>query len=147
MTDRNFSFSDSCFCLTLSWRGPHHIETSPLICRANQRIGFYMIETSIMKELINKWVFDRKSIRILPRRCIHKPVKNLRWSFLQKQLTALTIFAKRPILNVWLCYIDQILSSKSCCYKNRKVSGTKVSRIWQDKWFFHKYILKIFHFR
>ena len=26
-------------------RGPYHIETSPLICRANQWTGFYMIGT------------------------------------------------------------------------------------------------------
>ena len=29
----------------------YNIKTSPLICFANQRTGFYMIETSIMKEL------------------------------------------------------------------------------------------------
>ena len=32
--------------------GPYHIETSPLICRANQWTGFYMIGTSTIKELI-----------------------------------------------------------------------------------------------
>ena len=31
--------------------GPYHIEISPLICRANQWTGFYMIGTSVMKEL------------------------------------------------------------------------------------------------
>ena len=31
--------------------GPYHIETSPLICSANQWAGFYMLETSVMKEL------------------------------------------------------------------------------------------------
>ena len=30
---------------------PCHIETSPLICSANQWTGFYMIENSAMKEL------------------------------------------------------------------------------------------------
>ena len=35
-------FHDAC---------PYHIETSPLICRTNQWIGFYMIRTSVMKEL------------------------------------------------------------------------------------------------
>ena len=33
-------------------RGPYHIETSPLICRANQCTGFHMIGTTVMKELI-----------------------------------------------------------------------------------------------
>ena len=31
--------------------GPYSIETSPLICRANQWFGFCLIETSVMKEL------------------------------------------------------------------------------------------------
>ena len=31
--------------------GSYHIETSPLICRANEWTGFYMIGTSAMKEL------------------------------------------------------------------------------------------------
>ena len=32
-------------------RGPYHIETSRLICTANRLTGFYMIVTSVMKEL------------------------------------------------------------------------------------------------
>ena len=35
----------------LSWRGPYHTDTSPLICKANQWTGFYMIGVSVMKEL------------------------------------------------------------------------------------------------
>ena len=31
--------------------GPYHIETSSLICSANQWIDFYLIEASVMKEL------------------------------------------------------------------------------------------------
>ena len=31
--------------------GRYHIETSPLICGANQWTGFYMITASFMKEL------------------------------------------------------------------------------------------------
>ena len=39
--------------LTLTWRRClSHIETSPLICSANQWTGFYMIWTSVVKELI-----------------------------------------------------------------------------------------------
>ena len=37
--------------LTLYDGGPYQIETSPLISRANQWTGFYMIGTSVMKEL------------------------------------------------------------------------------------------------
>ena len=33
-------------------KGPYHIETSTLICRANQWTGSYLIGTSVMKELI-----------------------------------------------------------------------------------------------
>ena len=32
--------------------GPCHIETNPLICSVNQWTGFYMVETSAVKELI-----------------------------------------------------------------------------------------------
>ena len=32
--------------------GRYHIDTSPLICWANQWVGFYMIMASVMKELI-----------------------------------------------------------------------------------------------
>ena len=31
--------------------GPYHIETSPLIFKANQWIGFYMTGTKVMKDL------------------------------------------------------------------------------------------------
>ena len=42
--------------------GSYHIETSVLICSTNQWNGFYVIESSIMKELLN---FDSGcSIRI-----------------------------------------------------------------------------------
>ena len=37
--------------LTLSGRGSCHIETSTLICSANQCTGFCMMETSAMMEL------------------------------------------------------------------------------------------------
>ena len=44
--------------------GPYQIETSPLICSASQWTGFYMIGSSVMKELKNK---STKSC------CGHKP--------------------------------------------------------------------------
>ena len=31
--------------------GPYNIDTSPVSCSANQWTGFYMIETSVIKEL------------------------------------------------------------------------------------------------
>ena len=32
---------------------PYHVETNPLICKANQWTGFYMIGTSVMNDLIS----------------------------------------------------------------------------------------------
>ena len=39
--------------LTLCVGGPYHIETSPLICSANQWAGFYMIGTSVVQGLMS----------------------------------------------------------------------------------------------
>ena len=36
--------------------GPYYVETNPLICSADQWTGFYMIRTSVMKEL-NEYYF------------------------------------------------------------------------------------------
>ena len=56
-----------------------HIETSPLIYRANQWTGFYMVPASVMKELskftTSQWNKYWKG---------HTHKKHLRWSFLQK---------------------------------------------------------------
>ena len=35
--------------------GPYHIETSPMIYRANHWTGFYMIRTFVMKEYCSHW--------------------------------------------------------------------------------------------
>ena len=43
-----------CVPFTLSWRSPYHIETSPLMCSANQWAGFFKIGISVMKELITE---------------------------------------------------------------------------------------------
>ena len=40
--------------LTLQDEGPYHLETSPLIWRANQGTGFYVVVTSVMKQLNEK---------------------------------------------------------------------------------------------
>ena len=48
-------FCGSCAHLVINYfmtGGPYHIETSPLICIANQWIGFYMIGTSVRKKLM-----------------------------------------------------------------------------------------------
>ena len=42
---------ETIFTLTLSWRMALHLETNSLICSSNQWTCFYMIGTSVMKEL------------------------------------------------------------------------------------------------
>ena len=44
-------FQRAMICLTLSSWSSYHIETSPLICSANQWTGFYIAGTLIMREL------------------------------------------------------------------------------------------------
>ena len=51
--------------------GPYHIETSPLIRRANPWTGFYMIGTSIMKELKPLFIFVKISISGIRLYCMH----------------------------------------------------------------------------
>ena len=59
------------FILTLSWRRSLYIETSPLICGANQWNGFYMITASVMKELnlkiwwMSRWYVKRKNVEVV----------------------------------------------------------------------------------
>ena len=38
--------------------GPYHIETSPLNLSGNHWTGFYMMATSVMKELIYNHIFQ-----------------------------------------------------------------------------------------
>ena len=73
--------------------GPCYIETSTLICYANQWTGFYIIVAFVMKELRdNKFPARYRHLEITIRnilfqRRIQIPAKHLRWSVLQKQLT------------------------------------------------------------
>ena len=46
-------FSDLCLDILHSLNCPYHLETITVICSANQWNGFYMIETSVMKELVS----------------------------------------------------------------------------------------------
>ena len=41
-----------CYLLDFLDEGPYHIETGPLICNPNQWTGFYMVGTSVVKELL-----------------------------------------------------------------------------------------------
>ena len=43
--------------------GRHHIETSPLICPANQWTGFYMITAFVLKGLIS--ILNQQVIKVL----------------------------------------------------------------------------------
>ena len=60
--------------LTLSWEGPYHIETSPLICKANQWNGFFIIGISTMK-----WLMHNYCIQIV--RCILKVLEQMLQDF------------------------------------------------------------------
>ena len=68
--------------LTFPWPGHYHVETSLLICKANQSIGFYMIKNSLLKVLR---FFNRKQNLILTLKD-----KLKRW-FSVKKLTKLII--------------------------------------------------------
>ena len=46
-------FNFSSFFFNFHDGGRYHIETSPLICSANQWTGFYLISASVVKELSN----------------------------------------------------------------------------------------------
>ena len=37
--------------------GTYYVKTSPLICKANQWTGFYMLGTSVMKKLNSKMIY------------------------------------------------------------------------------------------
>ena len=64
------NISLSCFPvkqhLSLLWRRSYHIETSSLICRAYQLIGFHKRGTSLMKELILVSKLKEIHLQILP---------------------------------------------------------------------------------
>ena len=74
-----------CGVLTLSWQRPYHIETSLLTCSANQWISFYMIGTTVTKELkeYRTWILISNGLtlyvqngqtysirRLLPKNCL-----------------------------------------------------------------------------
>ena len=50
--------------------GPYHTETSPLIWRENQWTGFYMTETSVMKELMGSTIKQQLKLENLQRTLI-----------------------------------------------------------------------------
>ena len=62
--------------------GPYHVEISPLVCRVNQRTGFYMAETSIMKQLIFVYLTNRKQrtklITAIARKGVARTGENIR---------------------------------------------------------------------
>ena len=60
--------------------GPYNLETSLLICKANQWTGVYMLGTSVMKELN----LQQKQILMTMQRRIQNPITHRRLSVLQK---------------------------------------------------------------
>ena len=57
--DNNYIIS---FLLTLNDQCSHHIETSHLICSANQQTGFYMMRRLIVKRLTNDNIYNVKTL-------------------------------------------------------------------------------------
>ena len=59
-----FSVSKTKLCGLITWLfhdgGRRHIETSPLICSANQWTGFYMTTASVMKDLKTREAMNAK---------------------------------------------------------------------------------------
>ena len=79
---------------------PYHVETSPLIYRANQWTGFYMTESSVMKELII--FFSYVSVSVLwSWHCTHKVWGLLKLRFLKKFRNCLF----RRVINYKNCHL------------------------------------------
>ena len=87
------------FCRTLS----HHIETSLLICRANQWTGFYMIGASVMKELIFFFTTSLTEVIQLDSEAYSEPSQTSKMKVVANivnDFQPLSIFTKSAILDV-----------------------------------------------
>ena len=80
--------------------GPCHIETGPMICRANQWTDFYMIGTSVMKELISS--NKSQTVGVLTKKC---------------SVSMQQIYRRHPWNNIFLQFLKVELSpSKEMCF-------------------------------
>ena len=67
--------------------GLYHIETRPLICRANQRTSFYMIGTTVIKELIFVYLYRPTLVTSFLRVCMSYVICLLRSKLFNKKKT------------------------------------------------------------
>ena len=77
--------------------GSYYIETSPLIYRANQWTGFYMIGTSVMKELnwkktLNHFLVNNSSIFWNNYRKLKRYIKRNEFKFVSSFQSVTTFF-------------------------------------------------------
>ena len=79
--------------------GPYHIETIPLICRANQWNGFYMIGTSVMKELMCWFPVVTRFSCYIPASWVAKQllIFNILWFDFQRALRAYVLTCQRAL--------------------------------------------------
>ena len=155
-----FSFVGSQFIpLTLSCGGRYHIETSPLICSANQWTSFYMIWASVMKELNSLppiWCLELRKIsqenicvrvsflislqpsaRTSPVTAsgVCKSLSNIIMMelFCEDSFELLTIFTKNFIVDIWqdLKYASEILLIlQAPTPQNGQTQSNKFKLIW-----------------
>ena len=119
--------------------GPYHIETSPLICSANQWTGFYMTVTFVMKELISK---KMNVMQLHPRESHVKFLLNHRVNFLmKKKQVSVMIDGKQYTIGYFVqrfqknycktCKMNVYKTFVSCCGRKRNVSYTRLILIVQ----------------
>ena len=92
--------------------GRYHIETSPLICSANQWTGFYMITASVMKEL--EWMNTLKA---------EFNGNRIKWNFFQEINIAIKTMPMKQVLypHSWFAKIYHfllfvLLTQKKCAF-------------------------------
>ena len=129
---------------------PYHIESSPSICRANQWTNFYMIGTSVMKELkLNKetpktgnskelWRFLVSSSK----KTLTRRKKNADWNWFDKYYWE-TLYCCEILVNNWnvILYIS-VLCQKEINYTFAPFKTNVFIVLEPGKWF----VLKIFIF-
>ena len=88
------------FALTLS-RGRYHIETSPLICSANQWTGFYMITASVLNGLKSVVVFINNWNSHLQKQDVSSVLIFFFGDIFDSTLDSLFLFTSNIIFNVF----------------------------------------------
>ena len=101
-----YLFNDQC---------SHHIETSQLICRANQLTGFYMMGTLVVKGLMQIWIPE---IRIYKCLIITSAIrqKGESQNGCYKKTKHAKVFEKRTFRTPWYAHARVRTWSKKCLF-------------------------------